>query len=50
MKPGFHCVRTHWIRSFMTFKLAWRTRSVMLVVPVCPESGFLGTCHPVAAH
>ena len=19
MKPGFHCVRTHWIRGFITF-------------------------------
>jgi hypothetical protein len=42
MKPGFHCVRAHWIRGFMTFMLARRTRIVMLMVPVCPESGFLG--------
>jgi hypothetical protein len=26
----------------MTFMLARRTRIVMLMVPVCPESGFLG--------
>jgi hypothetical protein len=42
MKPGIHCVRTHWIRGFMAFQLAWRTGNVMLVVPVCPESCFLG--------
>jgi hypothetical protein len=40
LEPGFHCVRTHWIRDFMAFQLAWRTRTVMLVVPTCPESGF----------
>jgi hypothetical protein len=33
MEPGFHCVRTHWIRGFMTFLLARRTRNVMLMVP-----------------
>ena len=22
MDPGFHCVRTHWIRGFMTFRQA----------------------------
>src|SRR5215470_8725841 len=33
MKPGFHCVRTHWIRGFITFQLARRTRTVLLVVP-----------------
>jgi hypothetical protein len=33
VKPGFHCVRTHWIRGFMTFLLARRTRIVLLVVP-----------------
>jgi hypothetical protein len=38
LDPGFHCVRTHWIRGFMTFQLARRTRTVMLMVPVCPES------------
>ena len=34
MEPGFHCVRTRWIRGFMTFQLAWRTRIVMLMVAV----------------
>ena len=34
MKPGIHCVRTHWIRGFMAFQLVRRTRRVMLVVPV----------------
>ena len=33
MDPGFHGVRTPWIRGFMTFQLARRTRIVMLVVP-----------------
>ena len=28
--------------GFMALLLARRTRSVMLMVPVCPESGFLG--------
>ena len=41
MKPGIQRARTHWIRGFMTFQLARRTRTVMLVVPVCPESGSL---------
>jgi hypothetical protein len=41
MKPDFHCVRTQWIRGFMTFELAHHTRIVMLMVPVSPESGFL---------
>jgi hypothetical protein len=22
LKPGIHCVRTHWIRGFMAFRLA----------------------------
>ena len=34
MKPGFHCVRTHWIRGFMALQLALRTRIVTLMVPV----------------
>jgi hypothetical protein len=42
MKPGIHCARTHWIRGFMAFQLGRRTRMVMLMVPVCPEFGFLG--------
>jgi hypothetical protein len=42
MEPGIHCVRTRWIRGFMAFQLVRRTRTVMLMVPVCPESGFLG--------
>jgi hypothetical protein len=40
LDPGFHCVRTHWIRGFMAFQLAWSTRSVRLMVPTWPESGF----------
>jgi hypothetical protein len=24
MEPGFHCVRTHWIRGSMTFQLVRR--------------------------
>src|SRR5262249_266235 len=34
LKPGIHCVRTHWIRGFMTFQLAQRTQIVRLMVPV----------------
>ena len=34
VKPGFHCVTTHWIRGFMAFQLARRTRTVLLAVPV----------------
>jgi len=34
VEPGFHCVRTHWNREFMTFQLARRTRTVILMVPV----------------
>ena len=34
MKPGIHCVRTHWIRGFMAFQLARRARSVVLMVSV----------------
>jgi len=33
MDSGFHCVRTHWIRGFITIHLAPRTRNVMLMVP-----------------
>jgi hypothetical protein len=40
MDPGFHCVRVHWIRGFMTFRLVRRTRTVVLMVPAWPESGF----------
>ena len=42
LDPGFHCVRAHWIRGLMAFDLARRIRTVMLMVPVCPESGFIG--------
>jgi hypothetical protein len=34
VKPGFHRVGTHWIRGFIAFQLAKRTRIVMLMVPV----------------
>jgi hypothetical protein len=33
MDPGFHGVTTHWIRGFVAFQLALRTRTVMLMVP-----------------
>ena len=33
LDPGFQCVRTHWIRGFMAFRLARRTRTVMPTVP-----------------
>jgi hypothetical protein len=34
LDPGFHCVRTHWIRGFIAFPLARRAQTVMLMVPV----------------
>ena len=34
LDSGFHCVRTHWIRGFMAFRLVQRIRIVMLMVPV----------------
>jgi len=34
LDPGFHCVRAHWIRGFMAFRLVRRTRIVTLMVPV----------------
>ena len=40
LEPGFHCARTRWIRGFVAFQLARRTRTVRLMVPVWPESGF----------
>jgi hypothetical protein len=42
MEPGIHGARTHWIRGFMAFRLARHARTVMLMVPVRPERGFLG--------
>ena len=46
MKPGFHCVRTHWIRGFITFQRARRSRMVMLMVLVRAESGSSGDVPP----
>ena len=40
MKPDIHGVRAHWIRGFMAFQPAPRTRTVVLTVPAWPESGF----------
>ena len=40
LELGFHRVGTHWIRGFMAFRLVRRTRAVLLMVSVCPESGF----------
>jgi hypothetical protein len=34
VKPGFHGVRTHWIRGFMAFRLAPHIRTVRLTVPM----------------
>jgi hypothetical protein len=34
MDPGFHCVRTPWIRGFMAFRLVRRVRTVVRVVLV----------------
>ena len=49
-RGSFIRCRTHWIRGFtaserlgirgfMAFQLAWRTQTVLLMVPVWPESG-----------
>ena len=43
MKPGIHCVRTHWIRGFMAFSRVRRMRIVVPMVSACPES-VSGTC------
>jgi len=34
VESGIHGVRTPWIRGFMTFQMARRTQTVLLVVPV----------------
>jgi hypothetical protein len=49
MEPDIHGVGTRWIRSFMAFQPVRRTRTVMLMVPVCPESGFW-RCRSAPAH
>jgi hypothetical protein len=33
LDPGFHRVRAYWILDFIAFRLARRTRIVMLMVP-----------------
>ena len=39
MKPGIHGAGTHWIWGFIAFQAVRRIRTVMLMVPVCLESG-----------
>jgi hypothetical protein len=34
LEPDIHCVRTHWNRGFMAIRLARRTRTAMLMVPM----------------
>jgi hypothetical protein len=34
LDPRFHCVRTRWIRGFIAVQLAWRTWTMMLMVPM----------------
>jgi hypothetical protein len=34
LKPGFHCVGTHWIRGFIAFEPARHTQTMLLMVPV----------------
>jgi hypothetical protein len=41
LEPGIHCVRAHWIRGFMAFRRVRHIGIVMLMVPVCPESGYI---------
>jgi hypothetical protein len=48
MNPGIHCVRTHWIRGFMAFRLVRRIRTARLMVRAWPESGFPGKMSPVS--
>ena len=31
LEPGFHCARTRWNRGFISFRLARRTRAVVLM-------------------
>jgi len=50
VEPGFHCVRTHWIRGFIAFMLARRTRTVVLMVPAWPEFGFRVRAPPAPAY
>ena len=33
MEPGIHCVSTHWIQGFMTFRRVRHAQTVMLMVP-----------------
>ena len=49
LDPGFHCVRTHWIRGFMAVQLVRYARIVMLMVPAWPESVFRKVRPPAAA-
>ena len=49
LDPGIHCVRTRRIQGFMALRLVRRTRSVMLMVPVCPSPVFSGR-RPGPAH
>jgi hypothetical protein len=39
VKPGFHGVRTHWIRGFMAFRLARCTRTTAGPVPRPSRAG-----------
>jgi hypothetical protein len=50
LESGFQCARTPWIRGFMALQLTRRGRTVRLMVPVCPESGFWGVPAGPRAH
>jgi len=41
LDPGFHGVGARWIRGFMAFGRVRDIGTVMLMMPACPESGFL---------
>ena len=41
LDPGFHGVGARWIRGFMAFGRVRHIGTVMLMMPACPESGFL---------
>ena len=40
MKPDFQCVITRWNLGFMAIRQTPPAWIVILMVPVCPESGF----------
>jgi hypothetical protein len=50
MKPGFQYVTTRWNQGFMAIRQAPPAWIVILMVPVCPESGFPRRATPPGTH